>query len=51
MIIVTGAQGFIGSVMVGHLNRMGHDDVVAIDDFDVDTQRGYAIRADRKSVV
>jgi ADP-L-glycero-D-manno-heptose 6-epimerase len=45
MIIVTGAQGFIGSVMVGHLNRMGHDDVVAIDDFDVDTQRGYAIRA------
>jgi len=45
MIIVTGAQGFIGSVMVGYLNRMGHDDVVAIDDFEVDTQRGYAIRA------
>jgi ADP-L-glycero-D-manno-heptose 6-epimerase len=33
MIIVTGAAGFIGSVMIAHLNARGHQDVVAVDDF------------------
>jgi ADP-L-glycero-D-manno-heptose 6-epimerase len=32
MIIVTGAGGFIGSVMVGYLNRLGITDVIGIDD-------------------
>jgi ADP-L-glycero-D-manno-heptose 6-epimerase len=32
MIIVTGAGGFIGSVMVGYLNSIGRTDVIAIDD-------------------
>lgn len=32
MIIVTGAGGFIGSVMVGYLNKLGKNDIVAVDD-------------------
>jgi ADP-L-glycero-D-manno-heptose 6-epimerase len=32
MIIVTGASGFIGSVMIGYLNRLGRDDIIGIDD-------------------
>ena len=32
MIIVTGAGGFIGSVMVGYLNSIGITDIVAVDD-------------------
>ncbi len=31
MIAVTGAAGFIGSVLVARLNDMGHDDIVAVD--------------------
>ncbi len=33
MIVVTGAAGFIGSVMVGKLNHKGITDIVAVDDF------------------
>lgn len=33
MIIVTGAAGFIGSVLVGRLNNEGHHDLVVTDDF------------------
>jgi ADP-L-glycero-D-manno-heptose 6-epimerase len=33
MIIVTGAAGFIGSCLVGHLNRAGYTDIVVVDDF------------------
>jgi ADP-L-glycero-D-manno-heptose 6-epimerase len=33
MIIVTGAAGFIGSCLVGKLNREGFDDIVVVDDF------------------
>ena len=32
MIIVTGAGGFIGSVMVGYLNSIGITDILAVDD-------------------
>ena len=34
MIIVTGAVGFIGSCLIGKLNREGYKDVVAVDAFD-----------------
>ena len=34
MIIVTGAAGFIGSCMVGYLNRQGYENLVIVDDFD-----------------
>ncbi|MBX7093606.1 MAG: ADP-glyceromanno-heptose 6-epimerase [Flavobacteriales bacterium] len=33
MIVVTGAAGFIGSVLIGKLNAEGYKDVVAVDDF------------------
>ncbi len=33
MIVVTGAAGFIGSVMVQKLNNAGYADVLAVDDF------------------
>lgn len=33
MIIVTGAAGFIGSVLIGKLKAEGYNDVVAVDDF------------------
>ncbi len=34
MIVVTGAAGFIGSYMVGRLNREGYRDIVLVDKFD-----------------
>ena len=37
MIVVTGAQGFIGSTMVSHLNNMGVDSIVGVDDSSIDT--------------
>lgn len=33
MIIVTGAMGFIGSNLVGHLHQEGYQDLVVVDDF------------------
>lgn len=33
MIVVTGAAGFIGSCLVSHLNKAGHNDIVVVDDF------------------
>ena len=32
MIVVTGAGGFIGSVMVGYLNSLGRADIIVVDD-------------------
>jgi len=33
MIVVTGAAGFIGSCLVGRLNKAGFDNIVVVDDF------------------
>jgi len=33
MIVITGAAGFIGSVLVSHLNREGFNNLVLVDDF------------------
>jgi ADP-L-glycero-D-manno-heptose 6-epimerase len=33
MIVVTGAAGFVGSCLVGRLNREGYMDIVLVDDF------------------
>ncbi|MEI8100663.1 MAG: NAD-dependent epimerase/dehydratase family protein, partial [Bacteroidota bacterium] len=35
MIVVTGAAGFIGSALLGELERMGYGDLIAVDDFSV----------------
>lgn len=32
MIIITGAAGFIGSCLAGHMNRQGREDIVLVDD-------------------
>lgn len=32
-IVVTGAAGFIGSCLVGHLNEIGYDNIIVVDDF------------------
>lgn len=39
MIIVTGAAGFIGSCMVQHLNAIGRQDIVIVDDFTKEKKR------------
>lgn len=39
MIIITGAAGFIGSNMLHHLNRLGRNDLVLVDDFSSETKR------------
>jgi ADP-L-glycero-D-manno-heptose 6-epimerase len=39
MIIITGAAGFIGSCLVGRLNREGYTDLVLVDDFDREEKR------------
>lgn len=33
MLVVTGAAGFIGSCLIGKLNRLGFSNVIAVDDF------------------
>jgi ADP-L-glycero-D-manno-heptose 6-epimerase len=33
IIAVTGAAGFIGSYLVGHLNELGYDQLILVDDF------------------
>jgi ADP-L-glycero-D-manno-heptose 6-epimerase len=57
MIIVTGAAGFIGSCLVGKLNREGFDDIVVVDDFS-NTEKNknienkkYTTKLDRKKFI
>ncbi|HHB78583.1 MAG TPA: NAD-dependent epimerase/dehydratase family protein, partial [Saprospiraceae bacterium] len=33
MIIITGAAGFIGSYLVSYFNRLGHSDIIIVDEF------------------
>ena len=33
VIVVTGAAGFIGSCLVGYLNRKGFNNIIIVDDF------------------
>lgn len=38
MIIVTGANGFIGSAIVWELNQAGHEDIIAVDSVNLQTR-------------
>jgi len=55
MIVVTGAAGFIGSVLVGRLNKLGFNDLLLVDDFSFpDKQKNlsgkkYARQIDREA--
>jgi ADP-L-glycero-D-manno-heptose 6-epimerase len=40
MIIVTGAAGFIGSCLISRLNAEGFFNIVAVDDFSVQSKLG-----------
>ena len=33
MIVITGAAGFIASYLVGHLNELGYENLILVDDF------------------
>ncbi len=39
MIVVTGAAGFIGSVLTGRLNKDGYRDIILVDDFNIPSKR------------
>ncbi len=39
VILVTGAAGFIGSCMVGYLNRKGYHNIIIVDDFNEDEKK------------
>ena len=39
VILVTGAAGFIGSCLVGFLNRKGYHNLIIVDEFDDDTKK------------
>ncbi len=54
MIVVTGAAGFIGSVLVGRLNSDGQEDLILVDDFSDEEKnknlkgKKYSKRIDRE---
>lgn len=50
MILLTGAGGFIGSVMLGYLNRKGITDVVLFDDLSNETQYRNLVGKQFKSI-
>lgn len=39
LIVVTGAAGFIGSCLVGYLNRKGYNNIIIVDDFSAGDKR------------
>lgn len=39
MIVVTGAAGFIGSALVGHLHSLGYGNLIAVDDYTVERKK------------
>ena len=51
MIVVTGAAGFIGSVVAGELNKKGYNDVILVDDFSKKEKERNYIDLKYKSLV
>ncbi len=56
MIIITGAEGFIGSCLVGALNQAGYNDLVLVDDFGMPVRednligKTYTAKVNRKDL-
>jgi ADP-L-glycero-D-manno-heptose 6-epimerase len=56
VIIVTGAAGFIGSCMVGYLNRKGYENLILVDQFDDEEKdinlhgKKYQVRVERDNL-
>jgi ADP-L-glycero-D-manno-heptose 6-epimerase len=50
MIVVTGAAGFIGSVIVGYLNKQGISDIVLVDEFKISDQYKNLINKKYRSI-
>lgn len=48
MIVITGAAGFIGSVLVGRLNNEGYTNLILVDDF---SSMKKSINLDKKSYI
>ena len=51
MIVVTGAAGFIGSVVAGELNQKGYNDLILVDDFSKKEKERNYIDLKYKSLV
>ena len=51
MIIITGAAGFIGSVVAGELNQKGYNDLILVDDFSKKEKERNYIDLKYKSLV
>jgi len=55
-IIVTGAAGFIGSYMVGYLNKEGYENLILVDEFDYEDKelnlhdKKYTVRVERENL-
>lgn len=56
MIVITGAEGFIGSCLVSGLNRSGYNDLVLVDDFGMKVRednlagKRYTLKLERKAL-
>lgn len=51
MIVVTGAAGFIGSIVAKNLNDHGREDIILVDDFSKDKKRSNYINLKYKSLI
>ena len=51
MIVITGAGGFIGSVLVGYLNKQGFDDIIVVDELPNPTQYKNLVGKKFKKIV
>ncbi len=56
VIIITGAAGFIGSYMVGYLNRKGYENLILADEFDEEQKelnlhgKNFLVRVERENL-
>jgi ADP-L-glycero-D-manno-heptose 6-epimerase len=51
MIVLTGAAGFIGSVILRYLNNLGYEDIILVDDFKNSEQYKNLLGKNYKSII